>query len=123
VSFTFVVVLSSLWYSSLFALWNFWLHVFFLPYNCFATSLQIPRCVSSTSIVVLLNVFGLSSFLIDKNYYTFSIFHMQQFFLKKDGKHANSDRHDGICLEYVGGWGVFFVHFRCIATQGYYKGS
>jgi len=35
----------------------------------------------------------------------------------KDGKHTNLDRHDGICLEYVGGWGVFLVHFRCIANQ------
>jgi hypothetical protein len=83
VSFTFVGILSSLWYSSLLTLWNFLVHVFFLPYNCFATSLQTPRCVSSTSIVVLLNVFGLSSFLVDKNYYTFKFFHMQQnYFLK-----------------------------------------
>ncbi len=35
----------------------------------------------------------------------------------KDGKHANLDRHDGIRLEYVGGWGDFSVHFRCIANQ------
>jgi len=45
----------SFWYSSFLALWNFLVHVFFLPCNCLTTS--------STSIVILLDVFGLFSFL------------------------------------------------------------
>jgi hypothetical protein len=36
---------------------------FYLPCNCFATFFQISKCVSSTFIVVLLDVFGLYLFL------------------------------------------------------------
>ncbi len=56
---------------------------FFLPCNCFVTFFQILKCASS--IVVLLDVFGLPSFLANRRIIILSISLNATQFLKKMG--------------------------------------